>query len=56
MYNRCMIRINAYITDYQHKQVTKQAKVAGIKFSEMLRRLLDEKLRAGKNGGKEDKD
>ena len=39
-----MTRINVYLTDKQFENITKLAKQSGITFSEMLRRVLDQKL------------
>jgi len=37
-----MTKINVYITDNQFELITKLAKQAGVTFSEMLRRFLDQ--------------
>ena len=38
-----MVKINVYLTDKQHKEIDDKAKEFGISFSEMLRRVLDQK-------------
>lgn len=39
-----MTRINVYLTDNQFQIITQLAEQAGVTFSEMLRRVLDEKF------------
>ena len=39
-----MKRTNIYITEKQHKNVSKEAKDRGINFSEMFRKILDNYL------------
>ena len=36
-----MKRINVYITEFEHQEISRQASALGIGFSEMLRRVLD---------------
>jgi hypothetical protein len=39
-----MTRVNVYLTDKQFQEITLLAKQAGVTFSEMLRRILDQKI------------
>jgi len=39
-----MIRINIYITENQKEKLKKEAKKRGIKFSELVRRILDKHI------------
>ena len=41
MYKKKMKRTNLYLTENQHKEVSREAEERGINFSEMFRKIVD---------------